>query len=834
MPAYIGIDLGTTNTAVVTFDGRNTNVVKAYAGADSTPSAVFVRPDSSILCGQQAVTAARVGSFADLAVGFKRLLGSHATFTFPTAGLTKDPVWASSELLKYVFSSVPQELAFDPDRRIVVTVPAAFGHEKNAATKRAADLAGLGRIELLPEPVAAAVAVFHKDPTDRTLLFFDIGGGTFDVSIVRMSRGQFDIIAHGGIEHHGGRDWDVTAKKREVYPWLVGHGVEMSRNDEERYEFLLGIAVEEAKVEMSRQIAMNPTFTSTTTVTLFSHERGPQPSSGEALDIKVPIDRSTWDEIVADSIETTVRECLDLLAEKKLTPADIDGVVFIGGPTMWPPLRKFVTQKLGIAEYGGQVNPLTVVAEGAAIHAQTVTLDGSGESELDRIKTRQFVNFPLVLAYPEFVADSKCVVKVTLDVAALPSAEFDIRGPGYDSTKIPISLTKDVVVELLGNGASTFTVTVYPLDGSAPVSRDIEINKVVGVGNIPSNRRMFVRALSRDGERYEAIELCNREGLLPLDGSFTVRSVKQLNPETDDSIQFKVFEGEIRDPITDNRFVGAIHLNSSQLGGKILRKGAELVCKFHMDRGLSTFVDVQIPDLEMTVKGLFLGGVEVSDPMLSLFEIREFAQKLHQRILDFLKDNPVEREVADLLPKLAGAITTLKESKVDSEVQTAIGNVQEATKGFWRARFANLPDALNALLAQRLQFFETAYQGRVFPKLTDAEKKRLEELREKGTVAANAGDQPAFDAVDNELDSLKWRALWRCDWWVKEWLERYSHSSRPEDVQARAKEGLAALEADDFSKAKAAMNDCITLTRAAEQGAQDSTTAELLDDIQST
>jgi hypothetical protein len=253
-----------------------------------------------------------------------------------------------------------------------------------------------------------------------------------------------------------------------------------------------------------------------------------------------------------------------------------------------------------------------------------------------------------------------------------------------------------------------------------------------------------------------------------------------------------------------------------------------------MDRGLSTFVDVQIPELEMTIKGLFLAGVEVSDPLLSLTEILEFAQELHQRIRDFLKENPAERGVADLLPKLAGAVTTLKESQVDSEVQTAIGNVQEATKSFWRARFANLPDALNALLAQRLQFFETAYQGRVFPKLTEAETKRLEELREKGTVAANAGDQPAFDAVDNELDSLKWRALWRCDWWIKEWLERYSHSSRPEDVQARAKEGLAALEADDFIKAKAAMNDCITLTRAGEQGSRDTTPEEPKEDIQKT
>jgi molecular chaperone DnaK len=744
-------------------------------------------------------------------------------------------VWASAELLKHVFAAVPHEQAYDPERFIVVTVPAAFGQAKNTDTRRAAELAGLGSVTLIPEPVAAAIAVFHKDPRDQTLLIFDIGGGTFDASVVRLTNGKPDVVTYDGIEEHGGADWDRLAKIANVYPWLATQGVSLSSQDEVRYSFSLNYVVEKAKIAMSTQIHMNPSFAGTTSVTLFGGQGGPPSASGQPLDINVPISRSVWEEIVNDSIDTTVSRCEGLLRGSNLGPEDIDGVVFVGGPTLWPPLRREICERLGIREYDKPVNPQTVVAEGASIYAQIVKASGLDHSENAKepsTVTKQWIDFPLQVSTKEFVSDTKCVVKVTLDVVAMSSAEFEIRGAGFASKRMPISLTKDVVVDLYSNGDCVFTLTVFPPDGAMPLSKNFTIARLLGVPSIRSNRRAFVRAMSKDGERYEAIELVARDELIPKEGSFPVKTTKALTWGEDDSVEFKIFEGDIRDPITDNRFVGAIHLSSRDLAGKSLPKGAGLICHYHMDRGLSAYIDITIPDLELRVEGKFLEVADISDPMLSQGETRQLAEQLHQRIREFLQENRMNREVSDLLPKLSAAITALKESKELEVITKAQGDVREIAMAFWRSRFANLPDALSALLQERLKFFKTGYQGRVFEVLKDNEKSRLEKLEVDGSRAASEGDQAAFDVVDDELDALKWRALWRCEWWVKEWLDRYNQQSRPENVRTRAREGLVALDAGNFSLAKEAMSDCIDLVRASESGQQTDSIDALDDDIQ--
>lgn len=219
MTTYVGIDLGTSNTVISTFDGTKTTVCKKYGQSDSMPSAVHLLADGSILVGQQAFQNIKQHA-DDVAVNFKQLMGSDAKVRFVSAGVDKDPIWCSSQVIREAFLNVPQALRNDPDVRVVVTVPAAFGQQQNEATRRAAQDAGLGNVETLSEPLAAALNILQQDRDDKTLLVYDMGAGTFDVSLVKTEDGKVSILAQGGIPHCGGTHWDTAIRHQFIEPWI--------------------------------------------------------------------------------------------------------------------------------------------------------------------------------------------------------------------------------------------------------------------------------------------------------------------------------------------------------------------------------------------------------------------------------------------------------------------------------------------------------------------------------------------------------------------------------------------------------------------------------------
>ena len=398
MASFIGIDLGTTNTVIATYDGSATLVHKNHGQSDSTPSAVHVLADGTINCGAQAVSQG-VYRPRDLATNFKQLLGSNSTLHFPSANIDRSPVWASSELLKYVYSYLPASIRHDTSRHVVVTVPAAFGHLANAATKEAAQQAGLGVVELLSEPVAAALVIAHQDNASQKVLVYDIGGGTFDVSILSINDGTIDILAQGGVPHLGGTHWDADCVAREVVPWLTAKGVDEDDINANSVKRLLSRAAETAKLDMSRFIAMDSDFVGDSTVRVFADENLLTLPNADSFDINVDISRATFEEIANASIDQSIQSCRDVLADAGLSPQDIHGIVFIGGPTMWPVLRPHVCRELGIAEHPVSVNPLTVVAEGAAIFARaSAAISGTGEETTECASA--FQDFPLSLTYP--------------------------------------------------------------------------------------------------------------------------------------------------------------------------------------------------------------------------------------------------------------------------------------------------------------------------------------------------------------------------------------------------------------------------------------------------
>ncbi len=254
MRNYIGIDLGTTNSAISVYDGENLRLFKSPEQNDVTPSAIFIDKRGNKYVGRRAYDqAARNPESA--ATLFKRLMGTSTPVKLPAVNLTMSPEECSAEILRVLFGYLPEDIRNDPETGTVVTVPAAFNQMQKNATMAAAEMAGLGKVALMQEPVAAVMSVMRHRQSDGMFLVYDLGGGTLDIAIAQSINGRVSLLAHGGIAMCGGRDFDRLLLDNAVKPWLLDNfDLPEDFVADRRYTalgYLATWATEKAKIELS-------------------------------------------------------------------------------------------------------------------------------------------------------------------------------------------------------------------------------------------------------------------------------------------------------------------------------------------------------------------------------------------------------------------------------------------------------------------------------------------------------------------------------------------------------------------------------------------------------
>ena len=216
---YIGIDLGTTNSAICSYDGEVVQLYKSPEQHDVTPSAIFIDRRGNKYVGSRAYNnAARNPDNA--ATLFKRLMGTSTPIKLPAVDVVLTPEDCSAEILRVLFGYLPEEIRGNGDTGTVITVPAAFNQMQKDATMSAADSAGIGQVALMQEPVAAVMSVMQQRKSDGIFVVYDIGGGTLDVAIAESIAGRVNLLAHGGIAMCGGRDFDRVLFDSVIKPWL--------------------------------------------------------------------------------------------------------------------------------------------------------------------------------------------------------------------------------------------------------------------------------------------------------------------------------------------------------------------------------------------------------------------------------------------------------------------------------------------------------------------------------------------------------------------------------------------------------------------------------------
>ncbi len=348
MGKIIGIDLGTTNSCVAVFEGNEPIVIPNPEGASTTPSVIAFTKTGERIIGQVAKRQAITNPDRTI-ISIKREMGS--AYKKDIDGKAYTPQEFSAMVLQKLKSDAEAYLG-STVTQAVITVPAYFTDAQRQATKDAGKIAGLEVLRIINEPTAAALAYGMHKETDQKILVFDLGGGTFDVSVLEISDGVFEVLATKGNNRLGGDDFDQRVIDWMVEKFKAENGVDL-RNDKMVMQRLKE-AAEKAKIELSGMTSTNinlPFITATA--------NGP-------LHFDATLTRAEFDRITADLVEATMTPTKQALADAGLSVSDIDKILLVGGSTRIPAVQDAVKKYLGKEPFKG-INPDECVAIGAAI-----------------------------------------------------------------------------------------------------------------------------------------------------------------------------------------------------------------------------------------------------------------------------------------------------------------------------------------------------------------------------------------------------------------------------------------------------------------------------------
>lgn len=349
MGKTVGIDLGTTNSVVSVLEGGEPVVIANAEGGRTTPSVVGFNKNGERMVGTAAKRQAIINPDRTI-ISIKRKIGTNDKISIDGKGYTPEEI--SAMILQKLKTDAEQYLGEKVDSA-VITVPAYFNDAQRTATKNAGEIAGLKVQRIINEPTAAALAYGLDKKKNETILVFDLGGGTFDVSILEVGEGVFEVKSTAGDTHLGGDDWDARVVDYIASEFKKEHGIDLTRDKQAMQR--LREAAEKAKIELSSMVNsnINLPFISAT------------PDGPVHLDMNLT--RAKFEELTHDLLDRCVGPFQRAISDAKIQSSNIDEIVLVGGSTRMPAVQELVRRLGGGKEPNKSVNPDEVVAVGAAI-----------------------------------------------------------------------------------------------------------------------------------------------------------------------------------------------------------------------------------------------------------------------------------------------------------------------------------------------------------------------------------------------------------------------------------------------------------------------------------
>lgn len=804
MKNFVGIDLGTTNSAICSYDGSETRIWKSPEQNDVTPSAIYIDRRGNKYVGKRAYDSAP-HSPDNSAMLFKRLMGTSTPVQLSAVNLTKTPEECSAEVLKVLFGYMPEEIRNDPDTGTVITVPAAFNQMQKDATMQAASMAGLGKVALMQEPVAAVMSVMRARNTDGMFLIYDLGGGTLDIAIAESLGGRVNLLAHGGIAMCGGRDFDRVLVDNVVRPWLLENfdlPEDFSVNPSFKSLIRLAIwATERAKIELSAR--------EDSVISLSETEARVTDLNGNEIYLDIPLQRDTYDKLIAERVGESIDSARETLNKAGLSPHDLERIVFVGGPTNYKPLRDKVAFELGIPG-NTDVNPMTAVAEGASLFAESIDWSSQNRS---RKNTRGQISsgggLALSFNYIARTPDVKSKIAVQLAGQAAAGSEFQVDSvdTGWTSGRLPLKHGATFDVTLTKTGDNTFKVFVFDSVGG-PIA--LEQDKIVitrtaaTVDAIPASHSVGIEVLEKLGGRPVLDYLVRSGDSLPKKGKKVFKAAESLKSGASGSLNLKLWEGEIEDPITDNRPIGVLKISGSDFDDGVIPAGADLECDFEILDSGNIIIEVSVPCIGGTFhsgKNFYSRQEGQLDYTAAAVMVVEEGERTLNRIdeINEVVDNP---KLEQARQKLESAVSLDPEEAETEKSQEAMEKVLEARKLLAQVRKEHLKEIRQIDLDSVVSFFDEHIRQHARP----SEASAFDNLAKTAQRSIDRNDKD----FEHHLDELKGKnseILWRQDWFVVErfkWMvsspDMFADKHRFEEL---AQIGTQLMRSDDIEKLRA-------------------------------
>ncbi|PLZ95963.1 molecular chaperone DnaK [Fischerella thermalis CCMEE 5268] len=515
MAKVVGIDLGTTNSCVAVMEGGKPTVIANAEGFRTTPSVVAFAKNGDTLVGQIAKRQA-VMNPENTFYSVKRFIGrryeevtneatevsykvvqsgGNVKLECPQAGKAFAPEEISAKVLRKLVEDASKYIG-ETVTQAVITVPAYFNDSQRQATKDAGKIAGIEVLRIINEPTAASLAYGFDKKSNETILVFDLGGGTFDVSILEVGDGVFEVLATSGDTHLGGDDFDKKIVDYLAEAFKKDEGIDL-RKDRQALQRLTE-AAEKAKIELSSvtQAEINLPFITAT-------QDGPK-------HLDMTLTRAKFEELCSDLIDRCRIPVENALRDAKLTKNDIDEVVLVGGSTRIPAVQDLVKRMLG-KEPNQSVNPDEVVAVGAAIQAGVLAGDVTGILLLDVT--------PLSLGVETLGGVMTKIIPRNTTIPTKKSEVFSTAVDGQTNVEIHVLQGER---EMAGDNKSLGT---FRLDGIPPAPRGVPQIEVTF--DIDANGILNVTAKDKGTGKEQSISITGASTLDKSDVERMVREAEQ-------------------------------------------------------------------------------------------------------------------------------------------------------------------------------------------------------------------------------------------------------------------------------------------------------------------
>lgn len=798
---YVGIDLGTTNSAICSYDGADVKIYKSPEQHSVTPSAIYIDRRSRYY-GARAYDKSAF-SPDNVALFFKRFMGTGTPIVIPGAELVLSPEECAAEILRYLYGYLPEDIRNSDETGTVITVPAAFDQMQRDATLSAAEMAGIGKVSLMQEPVAAVMSVMRSGRRDGIFAVYDLGGGTFDVAIAESLGGQVTLLEHGGIPMCGGRDFDRLLTEKIVLPWLQTHfTVPENLAADSKYRRLFKLAAwasEKAKIQLS--------FGQDALVSLSEDEVRVEDQAGHPLYLDIAINRSAFEDLIRERLDETVQETHEALRRTGLTNQDLERIVFIGGPTQFKPLRDYICAQLRIPA-DVKVDPMTAVAEGAAVFAESIDWSTSKrlrKSARGTISISAGLNLVFEFAARTPEANVRIVAKCDERHLAGEHFQIDNLDSGWSSGRVRLTNGTRCDMQLPKMGPNLFRISLFSSNGNPialPSDRLTVTRTAASIQAIPASHSLGVEVKDSLYSSATRLRYLVRKGdPLPKRGRELFKAAAELSAGSSGAIVFKLYEGEIQNPVTDNRFVGCFKIRGADVETGLVKAGDDLVCEYEVSDSGRLSIMVSVPSVGGTFVGQDLysrqeGELDFTRSQLAIQAEAESTVEKIQQIELRVQDRDLQRA-----RQLLDQANTLCESPTsDPEaVKEAAQKVQQARSMLSGVRANNLAAIRQAELDRAVETFNQHARENA----KASEQAAFDNMvRTAERLISNSSGE--FDNVIDEMRSTTWNVLWRQDDFVVATFSRFSEQIFlfPDQQSYRdlIAQGNEALENEDFEE----------------------------------